>query len=352
MKKLNIISPSIKHGGGMERYICTLIDHLSEDYTVDIFCLKYDNKCFKNNNHVNIYQSKVIRHFPRFLKYFAFACKVYFKTRKTHILNITTARIFNPDIVIVGGTHRMHNLAMGKKDGWYDKVEIFLEKKCYQHAKYIIAHSPLMIEEINAYHLGIENKIKMLFPPVASDKFTFATSEDKNLLRKKLKLPEKTYLIFIAGTEDKRKGVPEAIKAVSKLGDPYFLMIFGKTCNIKLPHNAKHFGVVNNIDEYYKAADITLVPSIYEPFGLVVIESLQVGTPVILSKYVGAKTLVNENNSIIIEGQPNANNIITALKSATTKTWCCNKNFIQDKKLSWQHHIAALEKIIDRILEN
>ena len=110
--------------------------------------------------------------------------------------------------------------------------------------------------------------------------------------------------------------------------------------------------MVNNIDEYYKAADITLVPSIYEPFGLVVIESLQVGTPVILSKYVGAKTLVNENNSIIIEGQPNANNIITALKSATTKTWCCNKNFIQDKKLSWQHHIAALEKIIDRILEN
>ena len=82
MKKLNIISPSIRDGGGMERYICTLINHLSKTYTVNIFCLKYDNKYFKQNSHINIYQSTIIRHLPRFLKYFTFACKIYVKTHK------------------------------------------------------------------------------------------------------------------------------------------------------------------------------------------------------------------------------------------------------------------------------
>lgn len=44
----------------------------------------------------------------------------------------------------------------------------------------------------------------------------------------------------------------------------------------------------------YSAADLLLLPSLYETFGVVVLESLVLGTPVIISENVGAKDLIKE----------------------------------------------------------
>ncbi|WP_018300403.1 glycosyltransferase family 4 protein [Fangia hongkongensis] len=345
MKKINIITPSVKEGGGMERYITELTSYLSSTYKVDVYCLKYDESVYKGNKHITIHQSKILRFFPRFLKYLAFALKIYFKTKNKHIPNIATARIFNPTVSIVGGTHMAHNNEMGDKNGLYDRIEIFLEKKSYLNAKYIIAHSPLMEKEINDYNLGVEDKIKMLFPPINLHKFHFQ-SHDKGALREQLKLPQNKYILLIAGTEDKRKGVPNAVKAMKALGDDFFLIIFGKTCKLDLPQNAKHFGVVDNIEQYYAATDVTLVPSIYEPFGLVVAESLATGTPVILSKETGARVLVNDNNSITLENNsPEA--ITKAVLHTKDKKWQLEHDFAQKSKLTWDEHISEIEKLLD-----
>lgn len=345
MNTINLITPSIKLGGGMERYICELAERLSNHYNIDIYCLKYDGTMFTGNKNITIHQSQMLNRFPRFLKYVLFSTKVYLKTRKENIPNIATARIFNPTLAIVGGTHQQHNTSMGKKNGIYDRIEIFLEKEHYKNAKQIIAHSPLMISEINNYNLNIDAKISMLFPPINLDKFNFVSYEEKVKFRQKLNLPKDAYLVFIAGTEDPRKGVPEAIKAIQALGKPYFLMIFGKTCKLALPENARHFGVVENIQEYYAAADVILVPSIYEPFGLVVVEALETGRPVILSQNVGATVFTNQNNSILLKNT-DANSIVLALKMARTKQWQLDVNYISKQKLDWATHIESLLKLL------
>ena len=49
-----------------------------------------------------------------------------------------------------------------------------------------------------------------------------------------------------------------------------------------------------------EAEEIAIMTSKYEAFGLVVVESLQSGTPVIISKEVGAKNLVGKEEGLIL----------------------------------------------------
>ena len=48
---------------------------------------------------------------------------------------------------------------------------------------------------------------------------------------------------------------------------------------------------------YYRAADICVVPSYYESFGLVALEAMACGTPVVASRVAGLETIVRDNRS-------------------------------------------------------
>ncbi len=48
---------------------------------------------------------------------------------------------------------------------------------------------------------------------------------------------------------------------------------------------------------YYQAADVCVVPSYYESFGLVALEAMACGTPVVASRVPGLQTIVQDNRS-------------------------------------------------------
>ncbi|MEE8442114.1 MAG: glycosyltransferase [Dehalococcoidia bacterium] len=48
---------------------------------------------------------------------------------------------------------------------------------------------------------------------------------------------------------------------------------------------------------YYQAADVCVVPSYYESFGLVALEAMACGTPVVASRVAGLQTIVRDNRS-------------------------------------------------------
>jgi D-inositol-3-phosphate glycosyltransferase len=53
--------------------------------------------------------------------------------------------------------------------------------------------------------------------------------------------------------------------------------------------------------DYYRAADVTVMPSTYESFGLVAVESMACGTPVVASRVGGLATIVRdgENGALV-----------------------------------------------------
>ncbi len=66
--------------------------------------------------------------------------------------------------------------------------------------------------------------------------------------------------------------------------------------------NIHFLGAIPNkeLSTYYQKADVFVLPSIVEPWGLVVEESLNNGTPVIVSNKVGCKDdLVTEETGLV-----------------------------------------------------
>ena len=59
---------------------------------------------------------------------------------------------------------------------------------------------------------------------------------------------------------------------------------------------------VPEIEKYYSAADIFVLPSIYEPFGNANLEALATGLPVITTRHCGAANIIRHKlNGLIVE---------------------------------------------------
>ncbi|MCC7369989.1 MAG: glycosyltransferase [Chloroflexi bacterium] len=99
--------------------------------------------------------------------------------------------------------------------------------------------------------------------------------------------------------------------------------------------------------EYYRAADVTVMPSTYESFGLVAVESMACGTPVVASRVGGLATVVRdgENGALVPWRDPNlfAQRIRTILTDAPAAARMRRGALETAHQYSWD---AAAEKTV------
>lgn len=83
----------------------------------------------------------------------------------------------------------------------------------------------------------------------------------------------------------------------------------------------------NNVSEVYKRADFLITASLYEGFGLTVIESISYGIPVLSTPFGGALSYLDKNSSIIAKGF-GADDIFKILKESQEKNFVFSKTEI------------------------
>lgn len=119
----------------------------------------------------------------------------------------------------------------------------------------------------------------------------FAPVEDKTTLRRTLNLPEDKKICIWAGTFIPRKDADTLARAILNLkGEEVFFVfcgtgpLFNQTKNtLKNCKNVLFTGQIQNIQDYFKAADFYVSTSLSESFHLTVYEAMACGAPVILS---------------------------------------------------------------------
>jgi glycosyltransferase involved in cell wall biosynthesis len=329
--KLALIHHQLKSGGGMESYLLELIRAaVHAGHQIDLFVMQRDPQISLPES-VQIYVLPN-QMWPRFLRKYYFAWKLKSYLTAEYDLVLSTTRSFSQDVLITGGTHRGYMRAY-KRHRLRDYLEAFLEAKAYRSAKKIVAHSPaLQAELISLYGIN-PNKIIMLYPPVDVQAFAYQA---------KTGVSQPLRLLF-ASTSHQRKGGGLLVEALKQLpAEDFVLTIVGKHFKraAALP-NVKCLGYVNNIADYYHQADWLVLPSYFEPFGLVVVQALECGTPVIISKRVGAAALLAPEEALILEEQ-SVTALVMLLQEAKIKQAQVKPGFAARHHLTWEAHLPAL----------
>lgn len=258
--------------------------------------------------------------------------------------SFSLGRTSNQDIVLCPGNHLGYLHAM-RKSFWspIDRLNIYLDRLAYQKSKLILACSSMMKEELVELFKVPEEKIKILFPPIDVSRFNLSGKNRKHELRKKYGLSKtKKSLIFLT-TGNERKGYPFLLQLMTQLVDePIELIVAG----VKPMHsdlsNVKYVGYTEHSEELLWAADALIHPALYEPFGQVVTESIQCGTPVIVSDMVGAKEIVNSNVGVVVSGF-DLDKWKTTVTSVANSKFEFEEHFSQNRELSVNQHC---EKIV------
>lgn len=129
----------------------------------------------------------------------------------------------------------------------------------------------------------------------------------KEIARKFLGISSK--FILYAGRLVPEKGLHVLLNALKKLSMDIKLVIVGGTKEEIEEFKSKHWDIIkgetrivfkgqvehSHMPFYYSAAECVVTPSLYESFGLVALESMACGTPVIASSTGGLSALIRHN---------------------------------------------------------
>ncbi|MDJ0985478.1 MAG: glycosyltransferase [Desulfobacterales bacterium] len=191
-------------------------------------------------------------------------------------------------------------------------LRLATERKLVQSCQRILAPTAMEKQNLMKYYHAADEKIAVIPCGVNLDLFQ---PQDKKTARQLLDLDEDTPIALYVGRFDPIKGIERLLKAIVHLRRRQrvqLLIIGGDGPQTEEFHHLQHLinelGIqqsvtfLGRIEQkqlplYYSAADVVVIPSYYESFGLVGLESLACGTPVVSTR-VGAMSAVLQNNQI------------------------------------------------------
>ena len=289
--KIAIIHNQFSSGGGMEAYMLGLVrGFLGDGDEVHIHTYKVDKACAASWN-CQIHKQNLF-YLPRRWKKYLFL-KTYNEhfERKEYDLSLALTRTSAPDIAIIGG---VHPAAIATDTGnrhflkrFHDVKEIQYERAMFERVPQVVAHSQIIAEDITKFYPEIDSdKISVVYPPIDNDFFRRIAISSNESARREYGLNSAKMSLLFPSTGHKRKGLAELLQAFRNL-DPakYELLIVGEGLRgfSNIPTNVRYLGYVKNLSALYSVVNYTILPSHYEPFGLAVIESLECGTPVVIT---------------------------------------------------------------------
>lgn len=240
---------------------------------------------------------------------------VHCHTWYTHMAGIFAKLNFGTPLVVT--THSLEPLRPWKREqlaGGYD-FSLWVEKTAIEMADAVIAVSHGTKADVEKYFNVAPEKLKVVYNGIDTEEFTRVATTD--CFERFGIDPKEPYLLFV-GRITRQKGIIHLVNAIKHLNPEIPVVLCAgapDTPEIEtemevglkaVPGDRKNvFWIREMVDrktliELYSHAGVFCCPSIYEPFGIINLEAMACGTPVVASAVGGIPEVVVDGETGVL----------------------------------------------------
>ena len=189
------------------------------------------------------------------------------------------------------------------------RYTLSLEKYIFENTPIIVVNSAMVKEQIRRYYGTPEEKIIVSYNGVDLNKFSPLNRIGwRSEMRQAIGIGEHDKVILFVGSGFRRKGLDTLIHSLPEVkkslnGERLVALVAGKGRSDEYMQSAKQLGVQgelmflgprSGIERFYAAADLFVLPTLYDPFSNACLEAMASGLPVVTTRNNGAAEIIEE----------------------------------------------------------
>ncbi len=364
--------------GGAERYIDALVKHLlASGHEMHIFAHEWEpatqNSQFATGR-LFFHRVPMIKGLSLFkVLSFAINASRLLKKERFDVIHSFERTLFQ-DIYRAGdGCHKEWLIQRAKYEPFWKTCLVrinplhfaflWIERQLFdpRNTRMVVANSMRgKLEIVRHYHFP-EDRIRVVYNGVDTARFNpLNRKKYRPAVRECLGLLPSYRVVLFLGSGFERKGLSFALRVVAALRDPLVrLIVAGKDNCARYRKLASRLGITDRVvftgptkepEKLYAAADIFLLPTIYEPFSNACLEALASGIPVITSRTNGASERISEGmNGYIIDDPSDIFGMKREIMKFLNGTFRHNVD-IQRSDISWESHVEVMSFVYDELV--
>ena len=347
--------------GGAEKYAVEITRRLaSKGHRIDVYSWKADHNLIAGINYVVVPPPKLLG-FSSVLTSYSFARETAnLISKRTYDAVISHERGFFQDLSTVhtfsyrlGTEHfsflRMLNAIYLSPRSW---LHLWLEKK-QMESPWLVSVSAIIKDCVEKYY-GRKEKNIIATPGVDIEWFNpdWTQAHREEARRAERIEPDELAVLFV-GSEFRRKGLADLIRAI---GPDIKLLVVGQGerpgyyQKLAQKHGVSERvlfkGLTDNVRHYYAAADVVVLPSLREAFGMSILEAMACGLPVVSSAATGVSGIIEDGRDGYIYKDPNKlRGILQLLKAADLRRSLGRRARLTAEKHTWEATASIYEDL-------
>jgi D-inositol-3-phosphate glycosyltransferase len=255
------------------------------------------------------------------------------------------------------------------------------EKRIVAFANRIVIATPAEKEQLISNYEADEKRLVIIPPGVDTTRF-YPISEDE--ARAVIGVPSGNCMILFVGRIEPLKGIETLLRAIALMLQTeeisecnYYLAIIGGEPDgnaddmnsemTRLQKLSRELGIHDTViflgkqsqetlPYYYSAAQVVVVPSLYESFGMVALEAMACGVPVIASQVGGLPYLVQDGKTgyVIPDGNPEIlkQRLMQLIEAPALRDEMCGQAVEYARSYDWSLIVKKVADLYVTVLAN
>ena len=220
----------------------------------------------------------------------------------------------------------IHSTEYGRRKGIHDdyqrmiaSTETWLVKEAWR----VICCSKYMMQEVNKALHGPEDKMDTI--PNGINTRPFETNYDKDAFRTRFVRDSKKIVLYV-GRLVHEKGVSILVESIPKVlqkVNAEFIIVGEGYMKDELTKKVNQMGVSNKVQMLgfldtetvrllFRSVDVCVIPSLYEPFGIVALEAMAARTAIVTTGTGGLSEILQHNKTAVF-ASPTAGSLAAAI---------------------------------------